>query len=321
VVTTYLGPPGTFSHEAARILAPTGSELSDLPDINAVYDSVEGGAADFAVVALENSVEGFVVPSLDRLLHGAVIGIKRLELPIVFQAFRNPGDNGPFTVARSHPHALAQCKNFIGAEHLKTEASNSTAAACVDLPIGYLALAPSVCGDVYGLEALPRTVQDEEVAVTSFLLIARRRHNHLWAETKGAREETLLSITPTSVGSGVLARITATFASRGLNITSLITRPVRNVPGAYTFVLSASVSPEDISFIDVCRELMGAGDSLKVLARYSVALSDSVSESIDEKLRRGSAPAGSCGAHQEDEAVSDALLLSLEDVKILREEK
>ena len=320
-MTAYLGPPGTFSHEATIVLAPEGSELSPFPDINAVYDSVENGVCDSAIVALENSVEGFVVPSLDRLLRGAVVGLKRLELPIALHAFRNPGDNGPFTVVRSHPHALAQCQNFIGGEKLRTEASNSTAAACVDLPSGYLALAPSVCGDVYGLEALPKTVQDEEVAITSFLLIVSRHDRKFSKELKGDGKESLLSITPTRVGPGVLSRITAAFASRGVNITSLTTRPVRNVPGAYTFVLSASLSPGELKYVDVCRELMEAGDVLKLLAVYPIGLPDFPSESILEKTQNGGAPAGSCGSHQDDDALSSALFLSTEDVKILREKK
>lgn len=321
MVTAYLGPPGTFSHEAAMLLATRGSELSHFQDINAVYDSVENQVSDSAVVALENSVEGFVVPSLDRLLQGAVVGLKRLELPIVLNAFRNPGDEGPFTVVRSHPHALAQCQNFIGGEKLKTEASNSTAAACVDLPRGYLALAPSVCGEVYGLEALPKKVQDEEVAVTSFLLIVSRRDRQFLEETEETGKETLLSITPTSLGPGVLSRITGAFASRGVNITSLTTRPVRNVPGAYTFILSASISPRDIIYVEVCGELMAAGDLLKLLAVYPIEVPDSPSESIGEKAQKGGAPFGSCGSHQDDGALIAALLLSPEDVKILREKK
>src|ERR1700748_3955628 len=90
---TYLGPEGTFTHQAARDLARPGEELVPLGSVRDVVQSVESGEAAAGVVAFENSLEGPVPANLDELLlqttHCMISGER--VLPVSFTLFRSPG--------------------------------------------------------------------------------------------------------------------------------------------------------------------------------------------------------------------------------------
>lgn len=311
--TGFLGPLGTFTHQAAVKLSNSADDLIPLPDINAVYDAVESGKVESAVVALENSVEGYVVPSLDRLLYGSVVGYARLDLPIEFSALALKNSAPPYRVAVSHPHALAQCKIFVMNQNLETNASTSTAAACADLKLDEIALAPDICREVYGLNLVASGVQDQSGALTSFLKIRRRCTS---VEYMGAADfpTTIFSITPREMGAGVLARITNSLSASGVNILSLITRPVRTVPAAYTFILTVEGTPSSGELRSVIPQLLNSGDILKVLAIYAWEARDQSLAAADGSKIRASAPLESCAVEDDEESLSKGLLTPWADM-------
>ncbi len=285
---SYLGPEGTFTHAAALKVAVAGPDgtapdLVPLGLVTDVYDQVDRGNSDFGLVAIESSVEGYVVPSLDSLAAAAnVVAVDEVFVEISFDAFARPGSSGEFTSVTSHPHGLAQCQNFIVARGLATVAASSNAAACRDVEVGQIALGPSICGDLYGLTRLAAGVQDFSGARTRFLLIAARdrAQAHLAAVSAGQasplglsmtadmRWHTMVAITPTVTGPGVLARITAEFGSHGVNLSSLITRPVKALEGKYTFIVTVDQAPWQPGAKHVLEQLLAAGDGLKVLGVF-----------------------------------------------------
>ena len=317
--TAFLGPLGTFTHQAAVQLSSDTDDLVPLADIDAVYDAVERREVDSAVVPLENSVEGYVVPSLDRLLYGSVVGFARLELPIEFSALAKVGSTPPYRVAVSHPHALAQCKTFIAGQKLVTKASASTAAACADLQSDAIALAPDICRKVYGLEVVARNVQDQSGALTSFLKIRRRDAMSEGEQNSSGTPTTMFSITPRVTGPGVLARITNSLSSSGVNIQSLITRPVKSVPSAYTFILTVTGAPSTGALREVIPHLLAAGDILKVLAIYWWRSRDPSEVAVDGSKILAGAPPESCVDADNKAAISRALLTPWDAITLTRD--
>ncbi|GMA22400.1 prephenate dehydratase [Luteimicrobium album] len=266
----YLGPEGTFTHAAA--LAWPGTTPVALPTVQDVYRAVEEGRADRGVVAIENTVEGYVVPSLDALLASEdVVGIDEAVLEIAFDAFVRPGAT-ELTEVSAHPHGLAQCQGFVARTGLAPVPAASNAAACRDATPHQVALGPRLCGDLYGLETYERDVQDFAGARTQFLLLARRSDARAALASAadaapGARWRTMVAVTPVVAGPGVLARILAAFGAGGLNLSSLITRPLK-VAGRYVFVLTVDAAPVDLALRVVLQGLLDDGHLLKTLAAF-----------------------------------------------------
>lgn len=281
----YLGPEGTFTHEAVRrwVGARAGGDdaaYQPLATVREVHDAVASGSADRGVVAIESSVEGYVVPSLDALVGSPdVVAVDEVVLDISFDAFVRPGHADPSGLreATAHPHGLAQCTRFVAERGLLPVPASSNAAACRDLADHQVAFGPRLCGELYGLETLATGVEDFSGARTRFVVLCRRDDaTAAWAPERAAGDgreawRTMLAVTPVVTGPGVLARVTAEFAERGVNMSSLVERPLKVRESQYVFVVTLDGAPWEPQVRDLFGALLGAGDSLKVLGAFPVA--------------------------------------------------
>jgi len=278
----YLGPEGTFTHEAVRRWAP-GPHVDHRPlaTVREVHDAVASGVADRGVVAIESSVEGYVVPSLDALVGSPdVVAVDEVVLDISFDAFVRPGHAhgagaAGLREATAHPHGLAQCSRFVAERGLLPVPASSNAAACRDLADHQVAFGPRLCGELYGLETLATGVEDFAGARTRFVVLCRRDDARAaWEAPRAASVpgtwRTMLAVTPVVTGPGVLARVTAEFAERGVNMSSLVERPLKVREGQYVFVVTLDGAPWEPQVRDLFTALLGAGDSLKVLGAFPV---------------------------------------------------
>ncbi|MBD5787021.1 ACT domain-containing protein [Cellulosimicrobium terreum] len=287
--TGYLGPEGSFTHQAAAGWAPTPSLLVAHRTVADVFEGVSRGAQSRGVVAIENTVEGYVVPSLDAIVGSAdVVAVDEVVLDISFDAFVR-GDHGDLTEVSAHPHGLAQCQGFVARTGLEPVPAASNAAACRDAQPNQVVLGPEICGPLYGLETFERAVEDFGCARTRFLVLAPRTDaRRVLADARAATDapgtwRTMLAVTPVVTGPGVLARITRAFGDRGVNLSSLITRPLKAVASTYVFVLTVDGAPWDAGVRDVLGDLLRAGDSLKTLGVMPVRgeLDESVHADVD----------------------------------------
>ncbi|MCX8643899.1 chorismate mutase [Bifidobacterium sp. B4081] len=270
----FLGPEGTFTHqaalEAANLMA-TGldckADLRPCLDAAGIVVAVEEGRG-WGVLAWENNVEGHVVPNMDALIDAqAVAGFGMVRLPIVFDAFVR-ADHGPLDQVAAHPHGLAQCKGFIKETGLNPVTANSNAAACRDLGPNQVALGPRICGSLYGLETYRREVQDYQGARTDFLLLAPRDQAARLARrlAPGGDFESIVTFIPLNTGPGVLANLLDRLRDAGLNMTSFMSRPIKGHDGTYSFVASIDAAPWQKGLHQVLADLLDKGDWLKTLA-------------------------------------------------------
>jgi prephenate dehydratase len=173
----YLGPEGSFSHQAAIEFSKKhklpndpsswyGSEIE-------LFKGLVSGEIEYIAVPFENSIEGFVFPVIDMLIENDIVfAIDKLDLPVKFNAFNKKGAN-LLTRVSAHPHALAQCKNFINRSNLRPLPAASNSAACANIDYSTVAIGPAICKEYYDLEIFEENVGDFENAETQFMLVKK----------------------------------------------------------------------------------------------------------------------------------------------------
>jgi prephenate dehydratase len=246
----YLGPEGTFTEAAARqVPAADRSDLEPYASVPAALEAVRLGDVQGAVVPLENSVEGSVNATLDELMSGEPLMITReVVLPVEFVLLARPGaDLSDVRQVTTHPHAEAQCRGWL-AEHLpgvRVLPASSTAAAAAavaapDSPYDAAISAP-VAGERYGLVVLAKAIGDNPDAVTRFVLVTRPGP----APRPTGADKTSLVAFIRDDHPGALLEILEQFATRGVNLTRIESRPTGVGIGRYCFAVDCEGHVED----------------------------------------------------------------------------
>jgi prephenate dehydratase len=229
----YLGPEGSFTHQAALDVARAQDELAPAATAVDVVRAVASGAADGGVVAFENSLEGSVSENLDEILRspGAVLAGERV-LPVSFALLRAPGDETPLRAVASHPFALAQCSAFLREHALEAVEAASTAAASRDMVApGVGALAPVTAAAVYGLRVEREALEDDAAPTTRFVVLRPR------CPAPTGRDRSFFVVTPRRDEPGSLVRLLQEFSVRGINLTTIESRPTRALLGEFRFLI------------------------------------------------------------------------------------
>ena len=232
----YLGPPGTFSEEAALRYQPA-AQLLPFPSEAAVAAAVESGRADEGVLAVENSIEGSVTRTLDVLIHESQLAIRHeLILPIEHCLIVRPGMTVEEVQAiYSHPQALNQCRRYLEGRfpRARQEGALSTAAAVEEMLTveGGAAIGPERAAALHGAEVLERGVQDNPYNKTRFVVLGPTD-----SEPTG-RDRTSIAFTVAHDRPGTLVGVLHELSDRNINLTKIESRPSREELGIYIFLV------------------------------------------------------------------------------------
>jgi prephenate dehydratase len=273
----FLGPEGSFAHAAAQTLIaglPGGpSRLLAWASVGEAVDAVRTGAVAGAVVPLENSVEGSVAATLDELAGEPPLVIAAESyLPVVFDLLARPGTrpDGIGTVA-THPHAAAQVRRYLLTElpAARLIPVDSTAAGARAVADGDFdaAVAPAAAARRYGLASLATDIADRPGAVTRFVLVRRPAAP---PPPTGADRTTLVAY-PRSDRAGALLEILSEFASRGVNLTRIESRPTKDQLGRYCFSIDCAGSVADARVGDALAALHRICAEVRYLGSYPQA--------------------------------------------------
>jgi prephenate dehydratase len=264
----YLGPEGTFTEQAARFLMQRAASdpavsaagsitLDPVAGVSIALAAVRSGAAAAAVVPLESSVEGVVPLTQDELTHGEPLMITaEAYVPVTFDLLVRPGTSlAQVRSVGAHPHGHAQIRPWL-AEHLpdaEVVMSPSNAAAAAAVAEGTLdaAAAAPVAGPRYGLESLATDIGEVRDAVTRFVLLTRPGP----PPPPTGNDRTSLVLSVDNHPGSLLAALTE-FASRGINLTRLESRPTRSKMGEYVFLVDADGHLHDEAMADVLAALI-----------------------------------------------------------------
>ena len=270
---TFLGPEGTFT-EAALLQVPGAAGLARIPSTTpaAALAKVRRGEACAAMLPIENSIEGGVPATLDAISNGVELRIvHEVVVPVSFVLVARAGVSlADITAVGTHPHAWAQTREWFG-EHLPSAShvpENSTAAAAHALVAGTAAFQAAVCAPLVaeqtGLTVLAAGIEDNMGAVTRFVLVGRPGS---LPEPSGA-DKTTLAIPLPEDHPGALMAILEQFASRGVNLSRIESRPTGQFLGHYTFSVDVDGHIRDARVADALRGLHRVSPNIRFLGSY-----------------------------------------------------
>ncbi|WP_369200288.1 prephenate dehydratase [Streptomyces sp. PU-14G] len=268
---TYLGPEGTFTEAALHTLPEAATrQLTPMVSVPAALDAVRNGEAQAAFVPIENSVEGGVTATLDELAGGGRLMIYReVLLPIAFALLVRPGTTlEAVKTVTGHPVAQPQVRNWLAA-HLpdavwESAASNADGARLVQEGRYDAAFAGEFAAARYGLEPLVTDVHDAENATTRFVLLGRPARP---AAPTGA-DKTSVVFWLQGDQPGALLEVMHEYASRGVNMMRIESRPTGEGIGQYCFSVDCEGHVEDRRVGDVLMGLKRSCRAVRFLGSY-----------------------------------------------------
>jgi chorismate mutase/prephenate dehydratase len=264
----YLGPAGTYTHQAALQRFGSSAELAPVRTIGEVFDEMERGRADFGVVPIENSTEGAVNTSLDRLMDSDVLITGEVVQEIAHQLLSRARELSEVKVVYSHPQALGQCRQWLTANlpDVPTQETASTTSAveraCLDPAVA--AIASELAARLYDVPMVRRRIEDNPYNSTRFLVLGRR------PIPVSGRDKTSILFSMRNEP-GVLYRILEPFARAGLNLTKIESRPTKRRPWEYVNFVDFEGHRDTDEVRAVLDDVRQRCQFLKVLGSYPAA--------------------------------------------------
>ena len=277
----YLGPEYTYSHLAAIARFGQSAELIPVATIASVFDEVEQGHAQFGVAPIENSTDGRVADSLERLarmngtasadsaeaapIHVQICG----EVPLrIHHCLLGRGARSEIRRVCSKPQALSQCRNWL-ATHLpnaKLEPTSSTAeaASLAAAEPDTAAVAAEQAAVNNGLSVLARNIEDNADNVTRFAVIGSK------AADRTGRDKTAL-VFEAPHQPGALADAMTIFKRHRLNLTWIESFPIPGTRGRYLFFLEFQGHPAELRVKRALASLQKKSLRLSLLGAYAEA--------------------------------------------------
>jgi prephenate dehydratase len=277
------GERGSFSHEAAERMLPRCSVVPCARSAE-VFDRVEGGTVDAAVIPIENTLAGTVAEHADLLVSCNVFIQAEYLLRIIHNVIAAPGV--PLTSVRrvlSHPVALDQCRNFFR-QHAGIEAVPfyDTAGSVKHVIENNLRDSAGIAGRQaareYSGKILKAGIEDEKGNFTRFFLIRKVGRTSRSHSQVGAVYERLIprGANKTSIAfkvknvPGALFKSLSVFALRDISLSKIESRPMRGRPWEYVFYVDF-LRGDDEPAQNALRHLGEVADFVKVLGIYPAA--------------------------------------------------
>ncbi|WP_258103021.1 prephenate dehydratase [Marinoscillum sp. MHG1-6] len=222
----YLGPEGSFTHQAAESRYGAMSDYIPLDSISSVFEAVKTSRARFGVIPIENNQEGTVQETIDFLARHKLTIAAEIVLPIHF-AFASKEENlENIKVVYSRDIAFRQCKNFLEdyfnhSVELKPVSSTSKACKIALEEDNAAAICAPIAARQYELPILYNNIQDSADNQTRFLIISQNFVN----EPSGEDKTSIIANLPDEPGS--LVRFLQQFQNAGINLCKVESRPAK----------------------------------------------------------------------------------------------
>ncbi|UOQ86144.1 prephenate dehydratase [Gracilibacillus salinarum] len=273
----YLGPKGTFTKIAVDSMF-NGESKKGFSTIPECIDAVVNDEVTYAVLPLENAIEGTVNITLDYLIQAENINIvSEVIVPIRQHLMVHPDNVNEWSkldAIYSHSHAIAQCHRFIhkDLQQVKSHSMTSTGAAAEfvsknpDQRIG--AIANHLAAKEYGLSIVQKDIHDFDNNHTRFVVLHKAKKVLTSKNLEEKGRKTTVTVTLPSDQPGALHQVLSAFAWRNLNLSKIESRPMKTGLGNYYFLIDIEQQMDDVLIPNAITEMESLGCKVSVLGSY-----------------------------------------------------
>ncbi|MDF1512853.1 MAG: prephenate dehydratase [Anaerolineae bacterium] len=275
----FQGVAGAYSEEALRQYYGPDVETKPCRLLEDLFPLVEQGDAKYALLPVENAVAGAVAGAYELLLERDL----RINAEVIYHVkhmlMAMPGTKfEDIKCVRSHPQALSQCQRYLLRHGITPEPAFDTAGSARDLAAnpepGVAVIASALAADLYGLEIVDKAIEDFPFNYTRFFIMG------MDDPPRAQRCKTSV-VFSTRHSPGALYKSLGEFASRGINLTKLESRPRLNQPWRYMFYLDFEGHSQDIACEAALLGLMRHSAFVKFLGSYPAATTPVTTEEVE----------------------------------------
>ncbi len=249
----FLGPPGSYSHQASVKQFGSSVEYTDLRLIGSVFDEVRRGHANYGLVPIENSIGGGITETLDALWSNAGKVRVYAEIQIaIHHMFLSDADPKHIRRIHSKPEVFAQCREWLTAQYpdatlcpdvstsqsVQTALEENKTARSIGADPGSASIASELAGELYGAPILFEGIEDNPDNITRFYVISKER-----AGRTGDDKTAITFVTEDK--HGALVEVLQSFHNAGVNLSHIDKRPSGRENWNYTFYIDANGHRDD----------------------------------------------------------------------------
>ena len=268
----FLGPDGTFTHQAAIKHFGHAADVVSMSAIDEVFREVEAGAVQFGVVPVENSTEGVVTHTLDSFMDSNIKICGEVVLRI-HQHLLVSDNTDTKNISRiySHAQSFAQCRKWLdshypGADRI-TLNSNSEAAKKLKGEWNAAAIAGRAAAELYDLKVLNEKIEDQPDNATRFLIIGSMDVQPSSKNAVDGHDKTSIMVEAKNEP-GALHQILEPFERLNVDLTRIESRPSRASSWSYVFFIDFTGHQAHSNVEQALTEIASRASKLKVLGSY-----------------------------------------------------
>jgi prephenate dehydratase len=262
----FQGESGAYSEMAALQHFGKSAELIPCKTFSDVFEVVENGVIDCAIVPIENSMEGSVNETYDLLLNTKLMVSSEVYLRVVHCLISYADSRiEDIQVVYSHPQALGQCRNFLKSHKFEAVPFYDTAGSVKMLKELRIEHAAAIAGEraaeIYGMKVLAKGIEDSKHNYTRFLVLKDK-------DSEPTGNDKTLVIFTTKHTPGALHKVIEEFALKQINLTMIMSRPTKEKPWEYNFYVDFEGHRTDKKVRECMEHLKDRTEFLKVLGSY-----------------------------------------------------
>lgn len=269
ITVAFLGPEGTYTHNATLKHFGHSVKCLSLPTIDEVFHAVDKRQAHYGIVPVENSTEGVVTHTLDMFFDSSLKICGEVLLRVRHQLLSNAESLSQVDKVLAHSQSLAQCRRWLANNlpWVETAATSSNAEAAEQAAQrpNLAAIASTAAAEIYGVKVLVADIEDDPDNTTRFLIIGNTE-----VEPSGDDKTSLLVSSQNKPGA--LYRLLAPLAKHGVSMTRIESRPSRKGLWEYVFFIDIEGHAKERRIAEVLAELEKEAALMKLLGAYPRAV-------------------------------------------------